>query len=49
MINVILTCMGVENVFLDGHPSGSQRCPPGLNFSEKMKPVFPSGAGEKLG
>ena len=46
MINVILTCMGVENVFLDGHPSG---LPPGLNFSEKMKPVFPSGAGGKLG
>lgn len=49
MINVILTCMWVENVFLDGHPSGSQRCPPGLNFIEKMKPVFPSGAGGKLG
>jgi len=49
VINVILTCMGVENVFLDSHPSGSQRCPPGLNFREKMKPVFPSGAGGKLG
>lgn len=34
-----VACTGIENVFLDGHTSGSQLFPTGLNFSEKIKQV----------
>ena len=47
MVNGILTCIGQKNAFLDGHPSGSKPCPTGLDFTEKMKPVFSSGAGTR--